>query len=306
MKTLQNKPTPSNGNLVAVKSDDLQEGGVYLFVSVDMVNSTEFKNKEPRWQFVMHQFYKKVVEELRSVCPRFNVWKYIGDEVTFWRHVDASDNLVHLVRGLHDALARICHALDDIEIQHGIRTTNVISAKSTVWSASADFVRDSNIKGDHGLVFHHANRIIEEDHIISLAAGGASHESKVFDFIGPEIDIGFRISHFAQRGFLLVSAGVAYLLLQQSRAIDQITKHLKIVHFEKLKGVWGGRKYPIIWYADTWENVDSRFYYDERFENPLVAKICRGEFDEITSIGDILAQSNHIEHMLSARKLLRV
>jgi class 3 adenylate cyclase len=306
MNMPQTKLSTAADALEAVASNGPDEGGVYLFVSVDMVNSTEFKNKEPRWQFVMHQFYRKVVSELRSVCPRFNVWKYIGDEVTFWRHVGATDNLAHLVRGVYDALAKICQSLDDIEVHHGIKTTNVISAKSTVWIASADFVRDANLKRDHGLAFRHANRIIEEDHIISLVSGGGSQEIKAFDFIGPEIDIGFRISHFAQRGFLLVSAGVAYLMVQQSRAVDHIGQHLKIVHYEKLKGVWGGRKYPIIWYADTWENVESRFYYDERLDNEVVAKVCRGEFDEITSIAGILAQTNHIEHMRAACKLLNV
>ena len=45
-----------------------EEGGVYLFVSVDMVNSTEFKSRERNWPFVLHHFYESVVGE--SACAR--------------------------------------------------------------------------------------------------------------------------------------------------------------------------------------------------------------------------------------------
>jgi hypothetical protein len=67
---------------------------VYLFLSIDMANSTAFKGREPRWPFVLHHFYEDVVREIRTVCPRFNVWKYIGDEVTFWRRMEPSDDLI--------------------------------------------------------------------------------------------------------------------------------------------------------------------------------------------------------------------
>jgi hypothetical protein len=284
----------------------LSDGGLFMFLSIDMANSTEFKNHEPLWPYVIHRFYMHCVEEIKQVCPHFNVWKYIGDEVVFWRHIVPADNLARLVHDLHAALLRVIAKLDGIEGEHGIRTRNLISAKMTVWGAVADFVPNPLAPGrkDQG-PSKVQNKIIREDHIIGLDAGRQAHETVLFDFVGPEIDIGFRISKFAHRGVLLVGCGLAHLLLEQSRTTDDIGKHLKIVSYEPLKGVWNGRAYPIIWYTDNWNAIDEKFYYDEAVHDPLFAKVCRHEYDEITKITRVLAETNHLQLSLAACELMR-
>jgi hypothetical protein len=282
-----------------------RDDGVYLFVSVDMVNSTAFKNREPRWPFVMHHFFESVVGEIKSVCPRFNVWKYLGDEVTFWRRMQSGDNLIDLVGETHRALGRICAALDAIEDAHGIRTRNIIGAKATMWAASADFVANADLERDLRTSYRHANRIVEEDHLILFGGDAEPQERKAYDFIGPEIDIGFRISHFAQRGFVLLSAALAYLLLQEEQPGDAVEPHMRIVSFEALKGVWGGRKYPIIWYTDRWDDIRDKFTYDEPLESPLIAGICHGDIAAVATVEEILKQTNHLEVLQPARELLR-
>ena len=283
----------------------LDEGGIFLFLSIDMVNSTEFKNHEPLWPFVIHKFYVCVVEDVKKVCPHWNVWKYIGDEVVFWRHVQRTDNLAQLIHDTHAALLRIMEKLDQIEGKNHIHTRNLISAKATVWTAAADFVPSPMIGGHRDQAVTHPNKIIREDHIIGLDGGQQAHETVLFDFIGPEIDIGFRISKFAHRGVLLLSCGLAYLLLQQSRTTDQVGKHLKIVSYEQLKGVWGGRRYPIIWYTDNWNTIEEKFYYDEVLENPLFAKIMQRNFDDISAVVRILEETNHLQVAMAAYELIR-
>jgi hypothetical protein len=93
------------------------------------------------------------------------------------------------------------------------------------------------------------------------------------DFLGPDIDAGFRIAKFVERKRLLISAHLAGLLHRERASCEQIEKRLKIVSYEVLKGVWDGRRYPIIWYEDDWANVDSSFLYDEHFSSPLIATI---------------------------------
>jgi hypothetical protein len=283
----------------------LTEGGIFLFLSIDMVNSTEFKNHEPLWPFVIHQFYVCALDEVKKVCPHWNVWKYIGDEVVFWRHVQRTDNLARLIHDTHGALQRVMQKLDEIEGKHHIHTRNLISAKATVWSAAADFVPNPLIGSHRDQKLTHPNKIIREDHIIGLDGGQQAHETVLFDFIGPEIDIGFRISKFAHRGVLLISCGLAYLLLQQSRTTDQIAKHLKIVHYERLKGVWGGRLYPIIWYTDNWNVIEERFFYDEVLEVPLFGKIAQRTFDDISGVVRILEETNHLQIADAAYDLIR-
>ena len=277
---------------------------VYLFLSIDMANSTAFKGREPRWPFVLHHFYEDVVREIRTVCPRFNVWTYIGDEVTFWRRMEPSDDLIRLIADTYDALQRICAELDRIEDQHRIRTRNVISAKASMWVAAAEHVREANIGRDLTRDYRHPNRIIEEEHIIALAGERTTDQLKIYDFIGPDIDIGFRTSHFAHERLLLVSAALAYLLLGQARASQAVDRHMRIVSFQHLKGVWDDRPYPIVWYADDWGNIAGKFHYDERWSNPLVADVLRGQYEEVSGIEAILRQTNRLDSLVAAQRLL--
>jgi hypothetical protein len=80
------------------------------------------------------------------------------------------------------------------------------------------------------------------------------------DFLGPEIDAGFRISKFALRRRLVVSAELSCLLFRERAAYTGIEKQLKIVSFQILKGVWTGRHYPIVWYERDWPNIAKTFF----------------------------------------------
>ncbi|MBN1646527.1 MAG: hypothetical protein JW874_00720, partial [Spirochaetales bacterium] len=67
---------------------------------------------------------------------------------------------------------------------------------------------------------------------------------KQYDFIGPDMDIGFRISSYTDHGKFVVSDKVAYIYE------STIGKHgiaFKIYDGEVLKGVWKGHKYPKIY-----------------------------------------------------------
>jgi len=275
---------------------------VYLFLSVDMDNSTAFKSTEPRWPYVIHKFYEDVVREIRIVCPRFNVWKYIGDEVTFWRRVDPGDDVGRLVADTHAALGRIRANLDSIEDHHRVKTRNVVSAKATIWAAAAEFVNHANLHRDLKAGYRHPNRIIIDEHILGVTEREHAGQVRIYDFIGPDIDIGFRTSHFAHRGFLLVSAGLAHALLSEAGA--QAAERMKIVSYERLKGVWNDRPYPIVWYTDDWTDIADQFYYDERWSNPVVEQVLRGEYDSIAAITSILQQTNRLDAVAAAQALL--
>jgi hypothetical protein len=288
----------------------MRESGVYLFVSVDMVNSTEFKSREPNWPFVLHHFYENVVTEIKRVCPKFNVWKYIGDEVTFWRYTDAQDNLADLIRGTSDALQIVCARLDSLEQENTLRikTRHLTGAKATMWVASAHLVRTADL--EHDLTDNSAeeNRIIEEEHEITLPEQEQATIIKSYDFIGPDIDIGFRVAHFAHRGILALSAGLACLVLHQATAAEEIDNNIKIVDYQSMKGVWGGRRYPIIWYFKDWPAPGGTFYYDDEFENPVVYNITH-RHEHIYDIGrieKILTEANRWSAIERACKLLKL
>src|SRR3546814_5080236 len=64
------------------------------------------------------------------------------------------------------------------------------------------------------------------------------------DFIGPDLDLGFRLSKFARPASLLLSLDLVEMLLAADNRADVV---LYLVGREELKGVMFGRPYPIIW-----------------------------------------------------------
>ncbi len=87
------------------------------------------------------------------------------------------------------------------------------------------------------------------------------------DFLGPDMDIGFRLGKTTWPGILSVSMELAYLL-GECESKSQV--RLLNVGFEKLKGVWAEKAYPIFW-AFLPENEDpSRYDYKEYFSGDIV------------------------------------
>jgi hypothetical protein len=204
------------------------ESCVRLFVSVDLVGSTAFKNKReadtktssspgPPWADVFYTFYKgfpKMFErELDRKRLRTHVQpklvKTIGDEVLLQTPIDSSADAKDVVRFLARALV-------------SYKKTNLPDAplllKATAWIAGFP---------------------INNHHVRFEDEGGARGGE---DFIGPSIDTGFRISKLASPSKLMVSVDLALLLLAGDDAVD-----LYFDGTESLVGVLGGRPYPIIW-----------------------------------------------------------
>jgi hypothetical protein len=283
----------------------LKQGGAFLFLSFDMVNSTEFKAREPRWPFVIHRFYRDVVHEVRHVSDRFNVWKYVGDEVIFWRHLTSTDDIGQIVQGTYRAIGRVVEKLDQLEDRYGLHTRNFLGVKGTMWAAAADHVAGSSVDRHLDPERKHSNRIIRENHVMTLDSRSVLVEqANLIDFIGPEIDIGFRIAKFAHNRFLLLSAYVAWLLLGVEKTGSDAAQHAKIVAFEPLKGVWGGRPYPIAWYCDDWAHVATQFHYDEPLGSPWIARICEQRTWPLATMEKVLADTNHLDGAHALQRMI--
>ncbi len=199
---------------------------VRLFISVDLVGSTAFKNKReadaktskvpgPPWADVFYTFYKgfpKMFERELDRRLRADIQpklvKTIGDEVLLQTPIESSADAKDVVRFLARALV-------------SYKKTNLSDAplllKGTAWIAGFP---------------------INNHHVKFEEEGGSGGE----DFIGPSIDTGFRIAKAASPSKLIVSVDLALLLLAGDDALD-----LYFDGTESLVGVLGGRPYPIIW-----------------------------------------------------------
>ncbi|MED4990109.1 hypothetical protein ETC01_00715 [Geobacillus sp. NFOSA3] len=255
--------------------------GLYVFWSFDLVNSTSFKDKySDSWPEVFRHFYNLTQKEVKNEFPKSNIWKYIGDEILFYCKINSREELFNIPRKSLEIIRTVTNALhNSYKYSKGF-----LYLKGVIWVASVSYIRahDLNKKEQHS---DSQSIVQKEEKTKNIIFPFILENSPSYDFLGPDIDLGFRISKFSEKGKLVISADLAYLLYKNRVEIENmypdynIEQYLKIVSFENLKGIWKGRKYPIIWYYDKWHEKEDIFEYDERFTSPLVAKIFEQNFE---------------------------
>jgi len=204
-----------------------------LFLSVDMVGSTEFKARftgqgSEGWLGIFQTFFTSFplmaagqigMEFLDDdATPAIDVWKVMGDEVVFVTSPASAEELTSILV----ALLRTMQLYEERHFQQ-----LPLRLKGTAWLAGFD---GQNI----------------EIEIPELSSGTGAH----LDFIGPDIDLGFRISKFARPGSLVISLDVLEVVLGAGNA-DRAALYL--MGKEPLKGVMFGRPYPIVWMLEAGE-----------------------------------------------------
>ncbi|MCR8927454.1 hypothetical protein NLI92_002838 [Priestia megaterium] len=257
------------------------DAGIYLFYSFDLVNSTVFKTQYKNdWPSVIQKFYELVRRKIQTTHEKTRVWKYIGDEVLFYKRVSS---IAELYLAPNFCIETIETVTSQLYASYKF-TKKKLFIKGTVWIANVHEQGENNSSET-------------EQNIVFQVDGIKGERNK--DFLGPQIDLGFRLSKFAQKGKVLVSSELAYLLylkgreIKNSNAIDISRKYdvdgcLKIVGFETLKGIWSERRYPIIWYFNNWQEIEKSFDYDEHISSNIVANIIDNEIKDISVIEKIV------------------
>lgn len=257
--------------------DKKDELSTYLFISFDLVNSTSFKSLFPgRWPAVFRRFYELIEDKVLKTYTNSSVWRYVGDEVLFYKKITIRSDLHNV---LNNALNIIRAVTDSLNLSYP-HTKQVLFLKSTLWLATARYVPPDKLK-ESDLI--HINDV--DNLIITSEHNGKTNT----DFLGADIDLGFRIARFAHREKVIVSAELAYLLYQDRGIIEEkhdynVEDELKIVGYELLKGIWNGRRYPIIWYHDGWNDPDKMFAYDDHYDSDVIRDIKSGKLTESSNI----------------------
>ncbi|TXN71987.1 hypothetical protein [Methylobacterium sp. WL6] len=240
-------------------------------MSVDLVGSTAFKAKHgdkredaepyPTWLNRTKNFYRLFPQILSGHFVEFlgvldgsdnyknyapQVWKTVGDEIIFCVRVTCLEHLACCVRAFIKALATYGESINTLE--------NELDVKGRAWIASFPAPNVTIVSASRApqeaSINEVGGRLYEEDELQADVRPGN------YDFLGKQIDTGFRISKFAQTNELALSIDLAWLLtlLRQRNLIDcQFTFRGR----EALKGVIGGVPYPIIT-AQTERSVKRR------------------------------------------------
>ena len=206
-----------------------------LFMSVDLIGSTAFKSrpakdpreKVPQWAKVFTEFlngfplrleqaYQHLPASLKT-DERARIWKFVGDEILFQvelkRHEEA---LAHIV-----AMKRAALEYDD----DLTRKELPLGVKCCGWVAG----------------FPVANTEVS---VPVADADGA----RVTDYLGPDVDLGFRIARYASDRMFPVSVKLAMLLVHARTTCKGVNDQVFYLHATgELKGILGGRRYPILY-----------------------------------------------------------
>lgn len=201
---------------------------IRLFMSTDVAGSTLYKancasRSDAQWLGVFRDFFAnyplmmvgqtgmEFLSEER--LPAIAVWKFMGDEAIFTCEPESPEEVTLLVRAHFNAMAAYEEEfLADLPLR----------LKGTAWLAR----------------FPSPNIEIE---VPELASNGETTQT---DFIGPDIDLGFRIGKFSCPSAIAVSLDLLDVVL---RADNRDLLDFFLVGRDELKGVLFGRPYPAIW-----------------------------------------------------------
>lgn len=277
----------SLSNIVQDNSENIEKEKVRFFASFDLVNSTIYKSKHPNdWILLFNKFYELTNKELSKIEKNTNLWKCIGDEVLFYFTISDIVQIYNLLTKSYDLISNISNGLINT---FGL-SKDEISIKCTFWCGITKYIPPQELK----------NAIKKLDELnkylnIETRVPG-QYETTQIDFLGSDIDLGFRISKYAYKQKVLVSAELVRLIEQSAEPNNNqrtnLTSNMKIVSFEDLKGIWNDRLYPIIWYYPKWIEINQTFSYDEHHKSEIIKNIKNNQLDDIDKLPIVLSDNN--------------
>jgi len=201
-----------------VVADSATETSLRLFLSADLAGSTAFKqNGEPVvWQKFFRNFYRQlptiVIRHGRQQAENadlLKVWKLIGDEVVFSTELRDWSHAARCINVFRNALFEFRKATT-------FETEGRLDVKAAAWTAGFP-VGNIRVEPMDGL--------------------GE-------DYVGPGMDIGFRLVKAASPRRMLISVELAWLL-----TLPEEDNNIALFLSEglELKGVAKGHAYPCIW-----------------------------------------------------------
>ena len=211
--------------------DASDEYRTLLFMSVDVVNSTAFKEGADQdgsghiWLNLFEQFFREFplvlmgkvalcLDEGASV-PEISLWRIAGDEMVFVAKPESNQEALFLFQTLHQAFM---HYHEKLKNEHGL------GLKACCWSA--DFPqRNISVR------------------IPEIASRGDDIEESYVEYLGPDVDLGFRIAKHVHGGEAIICMKLAESL---ATASDLRGISFRFAGSAVLKGVNLGIPYPLI------------------------------------------------------------
>jgi len=268
------------------EGDASQRLDLFAFISYDIVGSTELKAKKPNWPRVIRYFYDIAEKFATDMISDTNVWKYLGDEILLYKQICAASELTGIAINAFECLRAV---IGELEREYE-EESHLISVKGVLWVAPVTRFSQLPLGSSVAAEYQRLIGSIHSDDVL-VSADKGSH--RPFDFLGPNIDAGFRLATFARPKQLVVSPMLANYLRKRGSYGDGV----KLVDVARLKGVAQGALYPGLWYHQNWPSIRRDFRYDQRFMDKIAQRVC-AEAAEAVDVLDEICQLSAFEPYL--------
>lgn len=252
-----------------------------IFFSADLIGSTPLKQKmiqitdgivipdNSEWFEEIQYFYLRSFElfkqEFRKINDRADsegypaleeprIWKTIGDEILFWAEVKDTRHVLLYIQCWKSAIQLLRKSFDTLSRELGKTITKRekkvgLDVKCCAWIAHFPWRNKIMFSSAIGSAGRDDNGAVDNNMelLVKYFSGSDEGGDLIPDFIGPGIDIGFRLAQQSSHRRFVISTDIAYMMAE---AAFQEDRHLPNIHFEGLhilKGVFGGLEYPLFW-----------------------------------------------------------
>ena len=247
-----------------------------IFFSADVVGSTRFKNQHPitksqkeAWPIIFNNFYNNFAKELYRCldsyekiehhqihCP--SLWKINGDEILLKDIIYSESQVNSQTIAFYETVVKMDNELNKHDL----------GVKGCVWSAGFP-IRNKEVYLHYASKYGEKVGQIQEWERPDMDTGFTQYvpEKIISDYIGVEIDSGFRLCVFTSKRQVAVSLDIADFLTRMN-----YNSQLRIHHvgWRILKGSYNDIPYPIFWLSRS-DKINKVYpwdgYDDELKEN---------------------------------------
>lgn len=283
---------------------------ITLFVSFDIVNCTLYKSIHSEgWSTVISKILRRIISVFsNNPSGGYEFWKILGDEVIYTCKIGTVQELIDTLEEVYRSLNFLTQRMALGELCD-VESSKILSIKATTWLAD---LSSSHEKTDNILTYYQIN-----------------DKRRQADYIGPDIDTGFRTAKFSVANRLIISFEIACILMYHQRAQTglaqdtfDIWQRVHLLTYKVLKGVWSERPYPILLYhgmsnlafddsISPQEKEDPgvlQEYWDTRlvhrdnllpgfscFQEQILTQLCQKSREEkVLRLMDLMARTGHI------------
>ncbi|NQX11834.1 hypothetical protein HQQ80_09385 [Microbacteriaceae bacterium VKM Ac-2855] len=247
--------------------------GSKLFLSVDLVGSTNFKQRSAEWIDSFLSFYEGFPRDLDAALDELRhnetcvptLWKAVGDELIFTADVSDEAEIYFLVRAWLRAME-----LHEPGLEKSQMTTKGGAFLACFPGPDREVAIPLNpTRGDSDKYSSVRN---EE------ALQNRDYSKFLFDYLGPSIDTGFRVLSACSPRYFTLSVEVAWAMAQHQLSINSSSStDFSLMDERELKGVWKGRPYPLF-------SIDRIAGDDVVKAMRTVRAVARAEFEHVVTL----------------------